>query len=583
MAMSKRKGRRTNGGAPRDPAEEQTQPGLPAPVGNTALAAQGEDEVEVDEAATTALSAPAPLDAGDDPTVKGPAPLAAVPPAPPVSSAPPPTVLDRKAPKGRTGTLAERVADAAAAKLLLFDDLPEDERPRKDDRVLLLGLIWGGSTLIELEQVSSGEDLKVGKLFDLPASNLPKDFRLVQHQADELVVTIPAELHSEVHHSGGRQVDSFEQLSATGKARRVDAPFRGYAYTVQSDDRMVLQVAPQLTLIARYVRAARDTDKPFLDTVDWSFGSTLLVLLLGLLLVWLMLRIAPRLDDMLGDDLTRNQARFAKYQVKPPEEQKQPKFKDLSGVKEGKKAKDEEGRFGKKDAQKKEADPSKKGAPLVDPDKAEKDRKTVMKSGLLAALSKLGAGSQGAASNVLGPGGLGTGINNALGGVKGGAGQGDAYGVGGLGSRGTGSGGGGTALGIGGLGTGGDGRGRGGYGEVDLGGRGKDETQFIPGKTIVVGGLSREVISKVMQRHNNEIKYCYEKELSKDQGLYGKVTILFVIEPSGRVGDAVVQQTTMSSEPVESCILNKVKRWIFPSAQGQSQVTYPYVFKNSAE
>jgi len=209
-----------------------------------------------------------------------------------------------------------------------------------------------------------------------------------------------------------------------------------------------------------------------------------------------------------------------------------------------------------------------------------------MKTGLLAALSRLGAGAGlGAASNVLGPGGLGTGINNALGGIKGGAGQGDAYGVGGLGSRGSGSGGGGTALGIGGLGTKGDGRGRGGYGEIDLGGRGKDETQFIPGKTTVVGGLSREVINRVIQRHYNEIKYCYEKELSKDPGLYGKVTMLFVIEGNGRVGDALVQQTTMSNEAVETCMLNHVRRWVFPAPQGGGtvQVTYPYVFKASGQ
>src|SRR6266851_872337 len=121
-----------------------------------------------------------------------------------------------------------------------------------------------------------------------------------------------------------------------------------------------------------------------------------------------------------------------------------------------------------------------------------------------------------------------------LGGVKGRAGAGDAYGVGGLGSRGTGQGGGGTAIGIGGLGTKGSGGGRGGYGEIDLGGRGKEETQFVPGRTIVVGGLSRDVINRIIQRHYNEVKYCYEKELTKDPALYGKVTVLFVIDGVGR-------------------------------------------------
>jgi hypothetical protein len=92
---------------------------------------------------------------------------------------------------------------------------------------------------------------------------------------------------------------------------------------------------------------------------------------------------------------------------------------------------------------------------------------------------------------------------------------------------------GGNALGIGGLGTKGARHGRGGYGEVDLGGRGKDDTVFVPGRTTVVGGLSREVINRVIQKHYNEIKYCYEEELSKDPALYGKVTMLFMIDGTG--------------------------------------------------
>src|SRR2546423_1562470 len=78
-------------------------------------------------------------------------------------------------------TLASRVADAAAAQLLIFDDLPADEKPKADDRVLLVGLIWGGSTLVELEQVSRGTDLPVSRLFDLPSVKLPRRFPLVKH------------------------------------------------------------------------------------------------------------------------------------------------------------------------------------------------------------------------------------------------------------------------------------------------------------------------------------------------------------------------------------------------------------------
>ena len=88
-------------------------------------------------------------------------------------------------------TLASGIADAAAARLLIFDELPVEERPREEERVLLVGIVWGGTTLIELEQVGKDDDLTVSRLFDLPASTLPRNFRLVKHSAGGHVVTLP--------------------------------------------------------------------------------------------------------------------------------------------------------------------------------------------------------------------------------------------------------------------------------------------------------------------------------------------------------------------------------------------------------
>jgi TonB family protein len=182
---------------------------------------------------------------------------------------------------------------------------------------------------------------------------------------------------------------------------------------------------------------------------------------------------------------------------------------------------------------------------------------------------------------VFGPGGLGTGINNSLGGLKGGAGLGDAHGVGGLGSRGTGPGGGGTGLGLGGLGTKGTGHGAGGFGSIDLGGRGKDSVRVVPGKTTVVGGLSKDVIAKVIKRHENEIKFCYEQELNKTPNLNGKVAVQWVIDPAGSVSDANVTETSLSNNNTESCMLARIRRWKFPSPEGGGvvTVTFPWIFK----
>jgi TonB family protein len=264
--------------------------------------------------------------------------------------------------------------------------------------------------------------------------------------------------------------------------------------------------------------------------------------------------------------------------IRPPEEKKVKKFSDLAGKAEAEKAKEKEAKFGKQDAKNEKADPSKKGAPVVDANKREEDRKKV--SQLMA-----GMFGGGASSSVFGAGGLGTGINNALGGLQGGAGVGDAQGVGGLGSRGSGSGGGGAGLGLGGLGTKGGGGGRGGSGGFDMGGRGKDSTRVIPGKTTVVGGLDRDVIMKVVKRHQNEIKYCYEQEAQKNSALAGKVAVAWTIDPAGGVAEANVSESSISNANVESCIVQRIRRWKFPEPTGGGvvNVTFPWVFSVAGE
>jgi TonB family protein len=481
--------------------------------------------------------------------------------APSGSLEPPPLAVEELPPFAPPMMAGARELPAAAgarrrvrgsAAPILFGEGAAAREPVGNDRVLLVGLVWGKETLLELQQVPVGGELRASKLSNLPAARFEPDFRVVQPEGDGHVIVAP---------SGARA-------------------------QVRRDGRVDLQVAPQLTLSARYGRAERRARRSLLGSLDVAFASTVAVALLFLALFWLMVRIAPHPDETVTDDLAGNQQRITQYQVKPREKppEEPPKTRDVSGVQEGVKAREDEGKLGKQEVKKKQAAPSRKGAPTVQPDKRESDRKKVMKLGLVAALSKMGAGS-GAPSNVLGPGGRGIGINNAMGGVKGAASAGDAYGVGGLGSRGTGQGGGGTALGIGGLGTKGTGGGAGGSGDLDLGGRGKEETQFVPGRTIVVGGLSRDVIDRIIRRHYNEVKYCYEKELTKDRGLYGKVTVVFVIDGTGKVADALIRQSTMGSEAVEGCIASHVRRWAFPAPEGGGtvQVTYPYVFKSSAQ
>jgi len=251
-------------------------------------------------------------------------------------------------------TLASEVADAAAAQLLIFDDLPEEERPRAEDRVLLVGLVWGGTTLVELEQIGKGADLRVGDLFDLPTFGLPKNFRIVQHAEGGHVLTLPDHLPAEVH--GGGRVVPLEI-----KGRPVRAPFRGRAYALDDDDRVVAQVSPSLTLIARYVRAAPAKGGSPWRALDTGFALALFFALVGLAVFFRAVALAPAVEPSYREAVARTPELYTRYQVKPaPKPVEPPRPKDLSGVKEGEKSEGEEGKLGKAEAKAKEAAPDRK-------------------------------------------------------------------------------------------------------------------------------------------------------------------------------------------------------------------------------
>jgi len=464
-----------------------------------------------------------------------------------------------------------------ATAMLFNEELPAEETPSDDNKVLEVAHLWG-DTLISLGQFPTGE-VTVGSEkpnhFHVFSDKVGGGMVLVRAEGSTLLVTLPD--GADVVFRSSRSQKSREQLKNEGQLSRNDGAVKGEVLKLGLHDRALVSI-DSVAFVIRWTRPQKRLPMGLDQTLDFYFTKVLTVTFMAFLAMWWAIKFTDLASSALSDDLFKNAQKYQKLVIVPPAEQK--KKLDLSGVKEGAKAKKEEGKFGKKEAKKQDADPSKKGAPTVDPNKREEDRMKVAKAGMLGALSKLG---DTAVSNVLGPGGMGTGINNALGGLKGGAGMGDAHGVGGLGSRGTGVGGGGNGLGLGGLGTKGNGHGKGGYGQLDLGGRGKDTVRVVPGKTTVVGSLSREEIERVIKRHENEILFCYKTELNKDPNLYGKVAVNFTIDGSGSISDAQVAQTTMNNNNVESCMLSRIRRWKFPEPKGGGVVvvTYPWILRSA--
>ncbi|MBI3183828.1 MAG: TonB family protein [Myxococcales bacterium] len=199
--------------------------------------------------------------------------------------------------------------------------------------------------------------------------------------------------------------------------------------------------------------------------------------------------------------------------------------------------------------------------------------------GLLGVLDQLGA----KADAVIGAG-LGRGIDAALEGLTGGPMLSDALGLYGIDARGSTPGWGGGPLGLGRLpGLGGPERGPGG-GLAPNALRKREETP-PRGPTRVIGGLPREVISRVVRRHQSEIKFCYESELARLPDLAGKVAVRFVIDPAGEVSEAQVAESSLANANVEACMLESVRRWRFPEPEGGGvvEVSFRWVFKAAGD
>jgi len=504
----------------------------------------------------------------------GPAPSAPPPVAPVAVVAKEEVKVEKKAPPVPPRALAGTGRNAA---VLFTEPLPADATPAEDSKVLQVALLWG-DTLINVQHFADGVPVTIGEgagaKFNVFSGGVGQLFNLATAKGSTTVINVPADAGL-VLSTNNDSHKTKEQLKSEGKLRGAEGGVRADAIELGLHDRAQVSFE-SVAFILRYVRPSSALSVNTLEDSDFTFFKIASVCIMAFVALVAAMILNPLGDGSASDDIFANPGKYVKMLVRAEKKVEIKKLKDLSGIKEGAKPKDDEGKFGKKDEKKKDADPSKKGAPVVDANKREEDRKKIQTAGLLGALA-----GNGAASNVFGPGGLGTGINNALGGLQGGAGLGDAHGVGGLGSRGSGSGGGGTGLGLGGLGTKGGGRGSGGNGSIDLGGRGKDTTRVIPGKTTVVGGLSKDVIAKVIKRHQNEIKFCFEQELQKNADLSGKVAVAFTIDPAGAVADASVAETSLNNSNAENCMLSRIRRWKFPEPQGGGvvSVTFPWIFK----
>ena len=474
------------------------------------------------------------------------------------------------------------------------------ESPIKDAAAFILllggavGLFFGLSRRaaeLKENQFTIGPDPNT--TYKAPGEDLPVgSFPLVRSTGTDYELLFTTKMTGDMQ-VGGKTIQ-LSELASSGQAKPAGDVQGALAMTVPADARINLQLGDSIYNINS---VAKPRTYPVPLHIDWGTQSYTIGVFASVGLFMALMFSVPPDPKSLSLDAFMNDQRLAKFLVKPEEQKpdeipdwlkKQQKEAENSG---GKRAKETEGKMGKKDSTAKNKIFAIKGPPTNTDIKMAKEaaKDAALKSGVLGILR---SGQTGAMASIFGrDSALGKDAEDAMGGLVG-TEVGDAYGGGGFGLVGSGRGGGGTGegtIGLGNLGTIGRGSGTpggGGYGGKvgALKTRKAGAPEVVPGTAEVRGSLDKELIRRIIRRHINEVKFCYESQLTRYPDLQGRIMVQFTIGANGQVMASVVQSSTMGNPPVEGCIANAVKRWEFPRPQGGIVVvTYPFVLKSAGE
>ncbi len=350
----------------------------------------------------------------------------------------------------------------------------------------------------------------------------------------------------------------------------------------------------ELRFVVRRVRAGKKAERKALNVERQPLFFVGGVMAIAGFLLALFALMPPSGSALALNDIDRD-SRLVEFLTQPPVTEDDPFVEETAtedpGGTEGEAHAGDEGEMGDRDAPQADAAYAVAG-PEDNPDEHLANQMApdqVRTAGILGTLQS----AIGAFDSPTSPFGrdtaLGSDAESYLGHLMG-ANLGAAQGFGGLGLRGTGRGAGGNgegSIGAGEYGTLGHGC-RGGhcsegtrYGSGvgnEMGRQGRTPPRMTVGDVQAIGTLSKEAIRRVIHRHRNEVKFCYEQGLQSRPDLEGRVSMRFMIAPSGAVQFAGVQNSSLGNQQVESCVTTAVRRWTFPQPEGGGSVmvTYPF-------
>ncbi len=86
-------------------------------------------------------------------------------------------------------------------------------------------------------------------------------------------------------------------------------------------------------------------------------------------------------------------------------------------------------------------------------------------------------------------------------------------------------------------------------------------------------------VTKVINVSKAAIKRCYDKALTSNPMLKGKMSVKITINEQGRVSNTEVVEDSLKDAEVAKCVKGVIGRLRFPKpAGGSASVTFPFAF-----
>jgi len=442
-------------------------------------------------------------------------------------------------------------------------------------KILRIGVVQLASGKVsETRLIKRRDTVTVGSApkntFTLPAQDLPASFALFEMKGGLYHLHFTDRMEGKLSVGDEPQVD-FQTLVTQGLARKTGEG----AYSLQLNDQMRGKVTwGASTLLFQFILPPPEPAKPVLPEVARGGWRNVDRLFYAIFLCSLAVHfglVSAVSGRGIDEEVTIDEIpdRFAKLII-PEKPKTPPKSKE-----EEKTAADQPKKEKPKEAPKKEKPQDEAAKAAAAAARRAKIAQQVAQRGLLKLIGADSDNGRGAIDDVLGSGSANQDIASALAGA-GGVAVANADAIGSGGRKGGGSG---NAAGIGDLAT------KGG-GDVGIGGKAETRVRSSVSTSapeVESSTLDRDAVARYVKSRIKAIQGCYERELKLEPTLKGKLAVRITINTQGKVSDTEVDEDTLHSDAVISCVKGLIRFWKFPfTPESDAAVQFSWNFVSSS-